>query len=367
MDAQHMKHQKRTLHLSFRGWLLTILVLLILVVAYFIVADRITPSTNDAHVQAYVVQIAPQVSGRVIKIYVKDNRHVTRNAPLFTVDPRPYAHEAQKLGAMLVQVQHKIKQLKTTLTITKELIKQRQADLIYAKEHFNEFRRLVKEGAAARIKLQQFTDQLTEKKERLRQAKSLLLKTQQKLSALVKGKHASVKIVMAQLATAKLHLSETTVYAPFDGIVSNMRLTHGGYANIGTPILTLIASHVWWVVANIKENNLSRITIGDPVDVSFSIYPGETFPATVDSLGRGVNLLEGTPKQYLPHIKKTANWVRLAQRFPVKIKLTHYNMKKYPLNNGATALVTIYTDKAGFIHGMGYVIHRIRSFFNYIV
>ena len=121
------------------------------------------------------------------------------------------------------------------------------------------------------------------------------------------------------------------------------------------------------VYTNIKENNLTRVRPGQPVDVSFNLYPGKVFPGEVESIGRGVNLFQDVPNQYLPYVKKTPNWVRLAQRFPVKIKLIHYPAKQYPLNSGATALVTIYTDPTGFLHALAYVVHRIRSFFSYVV
>ena len=148
---------------------------------------------------------------------------------------------------------------------------------------------------------------------------------------MVGGNHARVKIVMAQLATARLHVSETTVRAPFSGFVTNMPLTRGSYAKVGTSILTLIASDAWWVVANIKENNLTRVRTGQPVDVSFNLYPGKVFPGVVESIGRGVNLFQNVPKQYLPYVKKTPNWVRLAQRFPVKIKFPSVKIFRFLL------------------------------------
>lgn len=357
---------KSKYHLSFRFWLLCLIVLIILLITYFVIADRITPSTDDAYAEAYVVQLSPQVAGRVTGIYVINNTHVKKGEKLFTIDPRPFRHRIHRLEAQLVTAKHVIKQLETELKITAELIKQREGDLVYAQQHYSEVQQLVEEGAVAKLREQQLTANLIERRELLRQAKSHYIKVQQKLSAMIDGKHAGVKKVMAELALEKWYLSETTVYAPFDGTIINMRLARGTYAKIGTPVVTIISEYRWWVVANIKENNLGLVRPGQHVDVSFSIYPNKTFDGEVESVGRGVNFLKKIPDQYLPHVEKTINWVRLAQRFPVRIKLVSFDVKKYPLKSGTTALVTIYTDKSGFFHAMAYWVHRMRSFYAYI-
>jgi len=351
---------------SIRQWVLLILGLLAILATYFVLSDHITPNTSDAYLQAYVSQMAPQVDGRVVDIYVQNNTFAKKGTPLFKVDPRIYKHQASLFSAELVTATQQVKALKAQIVQADESIKQHQANFKYAKIFYNDMRVLAREDAVPILNMQQALDGLRVAQERVEQAYTEKVRLQETLGPVIKGEYAIINIAKANLATAKLKLSETIVYAPSDGFVTNMSLFKGAYASIGTPVITFIATNEWWIVANIKENNLSRIKAGQSVDVAISNYPGMTFTGEVESIGYGVNLTPAVAPNYLPFIQKTANWVDLAQRFPVRIKLIDFDAYKYPLRVGSTTYVTIYTDKLGFIHGISYLVHRIISYWQYV-
>lgn len=351
--------------LSIRVWIHILLLILVFVLVISVVTGYYTPSTSDAYLQANVVQIAPQVEGHVTRLYVKNNMFVKKRQRLFQIDPRPYRYQVEKLKAKLAEATGKIKQLKLDVVAGQSKIRQKQADFSLAQRNFKRLSILAKSRAIPIETLNTAKDQLTEKRAELFQAKISLHKIQQQLTSMSGGEHSSVQIVKVELAHAKLQLSETNIYAPNSGYIINMNLSAGGYAKIGSPVLTFIAQKNWWVVANIRENSLGRIKVGQHVDVNIQNYPGITFEGRVESIGYGVNLNKDVPPIFLPHIEKTTHWVSLAQRFPVNIKLINFNIRKYPLRVGATVRVTLYT-----IHGpiawIAFFLQRLASYWGYI-
>ncbi len=145
----------------------------------------------------------------------------------------------------------------------------------------------------------------------------------------------------------KLERSAVLVRAPSAGEVVGLFVRPGSYVQEGVGQLILVVNDSWWIQANIKENNLSRIKVGQPVLVSLAMYPGEIFKAKVIGIGGGVSSSQAAVGGEFPYIKKTHNWVRLSQRFPVALAFTDLP-KGYPLRIGASADVTILTTTNGF-------------------
>ena len=117
---------------SFRFWLLVFLALLTALVAYYVAADRSTPLSTDAYVQAYVVQIAPEVPGRVVRLYVADNQTVRAGEPLFELDPRPFEHKVALLTAKLAETEQHVRQLGTELAAARAEKKKAEAEAEFA-------------------------------------------------------------------------------------------------------------------------------------------------------------------------------------------------------------------------------------------
>lgn len=163
-----------------------------------------------------------------------------------------------------------------------------------------------------------------------------------------KNGHNNPALLMAQskLNEAKLDLQYTTIKSPSAGTITNLHTTVGNYANLGKIQMALVLDKHWFIFANIKENNLGSIKVGNQAKVILNSYPKYTLHGRVASISNGVAHAPGIPDNYLPYVKKTHDRVRLAQRFPVQIQLNDSQaLHNIVLLNGMSAMVTIYTRK----------------------
>ncbi len=338
-------------------------VLLILFIIYYIWADRITPSTNDAYVEAHVVQIAPRVAGRVSLVAVRNNQKVKQGQLLFKLDNEVFVHAINDRKAKLKQAQELVQQYQAQLKAAQAIIKKAQADMAYDKREYDAYKVLTKEGAVSVLKGQQLLTRYRDSQQAVRNAKQGMLNIKRVLEQ-QNGQYAQVAAAKALYNQALQNFSDTKVLAPFDGRVVFLRVSPGMYAEAATPVMALIDERRFWVIARIKENNLSRVKPGQLVDVSPELYPNYIMQGTVKSIGYGVNLYNTVPPVWMPHIPPTRNWVRLAQRFPVEIDIKQ--QPGYPLRVGGTVLVTIYTEQSGFLRWASSVRQRIESWLQYI-
>src|SRR5262249_15143796 len=162
------------------------------------------------------------------------------------------------------------------------------------------------------------------------------------------SEHALVAEVEAQLASARLDLDWTSVYAPCDGLITDLQLRVGAYTHTGRAAMTLIDTSRWLVVANYRENALVRVREGQPAGVAFGGSRGQVFSAGVVSVGWGVNQGQGVPSGQLPDVKVPGSWVPPAQRFQVRLTLD--DPGAVPLLVGMTGSVAVYTDPEGALN-----------------
>lgn len=336
---------------SIRFWILAAIGLVIFLLAYYVVADRITPFTSDAYVQAFVVQIAPQVNGPVIKVYVDNGSIVKQGDPLFEIDPRPFQHRVDNLRALLVQTEASIKQIESQLEAQLQIIKEREADVHLAQKSYDRISKLAADSFAAQQRLDEATDDLRSRTALHNKAKVERTRLEQRLDAIIDDEHAEVKQVKADLANAELKLSETTVYAPVDGIVDNVQLRVGTYIHIGEAVLSFVDTTRWWIVANYQENALSVIQPGQKVGLSYFMYPGEIYSGTVESIGWGVGQGQGLATGVLPVIENPVAWIALSQRFQVRIKPNDLGPDR-PLRIGASVRTVVFTKDSGVMAGL---------------
>ncbi len=350
--AEHKtKGWLRTQMSSIRFWVFSLIGLLVLLIIYYIAADRATPFTSDAYVQAYVVQISPQVEGQVVQVHVQNGSQVKKGAPLYQVDARPYQHKVDNLRALLVQTQAEIKQLESQLDAQKAIIQQREADVHLANKTYDRISKLAQDSFAAQQQLDNVTDRVSTKKALLHEANSESEKLEQRLNAMIDGEHAEVRQVKAELAQAELRLSETTVYAPTDGIVDNLQLRVGTYVQIGEGVMSFVDTEKWWIVANYQENALSVIRPGQDVILGYFMYPGRQFTGTVESLGWGISQGQGLPTGDLPTIDSTSSWITFSQRFQVRIDPGQMP-EAAPLRIGATVRTAVLTGDDWLMNGL---------------
>jgi multidrug efflux system membrane fusion protein len=146
----------------------------------------------------------------------------------------------------------------------------------------------------------------------------------------------------AAVKNAQYNLQRCNVYAPFDARVTNLNISEGAYAHIGQQAFTLIDARTWWVIANFRETDLRNIQAGTPVDVYLMSRPGSRFQGVVESIGFGVTpdeSLIGKSSRDLPDVQRSLDWVHLATRFPVRVRIDHPSPDYFRM--GASAMVVI--------------------------
>jgi RND family efflux transporter MFP subunit len=254
------------------------------------------PWTRDGQVRANVVGIAPRVPGPIIQVAVIDNQHVNKGDLLFEIDPADYQ-------AAVDQVKAQVLAASATLT-------QRKQDLDRQTELFDKKVNALKD-------FQDAQDSYDTAKANLAAAK-------------------------ADLVTAELRLSYTKVYATVNGDVTNMNISEGAYASTGVQVMALVDRDSYWIAAYFKETQLRHIAAGDTAIISLMGNEDLPFTGTVRSVGWGIFVTDGSSAEgtaLLPAVSPTIDWVRLPQRFPVRIQVA--NSGRTELRMGQTASVTI--------------------------
>lgn len=361
-----LKSKIKDIQFTPKFWIISIISLIVILIFYYALLDRYTPYTDDAYIQTYVVQVAPQVEGRVVDVFVENNQFVEQGQNLFSIDPRPYEYMVDELKATLVQTQQEVDQLKSAVASAEEGVKQAEADLIYAKRQYNDLVPLAEKNYIAQLELDSALDQLRSQEATLGQAKADLDSARQALEYTIDGEFAIIKETESQLDYAEYKLSRTTVYAPSDGYVTNLQLVSGAYADIGDAVLTFVDDESWWVVANFRENSVGRIKEGQGAEISLSMYPGKIFKSQVENADWGVSAGQGIPSGDLPDVENPENWFKSSQRFPVRLKITNLDEEKYPLRVGATVSVAVFTGGGFILNGLAGLWLRIGSIVNYI-
>jgi membrane fusion protein, multidrug efflux system len=373
-----------------------ILALLLVILA----TDR-NPRTDDASVRANLIEIAPEVSGRLVQLPVKDNAFVKQGELLFAIDPRPFQYALQQAlsdqealeqqiidakrriaaqrsaaDAAAAGVRHSETGIKTagsdvdvakaTISRARAAVAAAEAQLKLATNNLHRIEPLLQKqyvtveqvdqaNTAVRVAqgnydeaqaaLVQAQAQQTQSVLRQQQADALASESQARLG---QAMHTidTVDTLMSQrparaarVDSARLDLERSRVVAPFDAYVTNMNISEGAYARAGSPVFTLIDTRTWYVIANFRESKLKNIHIGTKVDVYLMGHPDRRFNGIVDSVGYGVFPEDGRVVAGLPQIERTLNWVHLSTRFPVRIRVQDPDPQLFRI--GATAVTVV--------------------------
>lgn len=258
------------------------------------------PWTRDGHVRAQIIKITPRVSGPIVELPIHDNQWVQKGDLLFRIDPRTYGLAVEQAEAKLQQAQ------------ASELVKQDQATR--GKELYKKDRGAISQQALVR-------------------KKNDLLVAQ-----------ANVQVAQSNLEKARLDLEFTEVRAPVDGYVTNLLLRYGSQTVANQPALALIDSNSFWVHGYFKETQVEYIRKDNKAVIKLMTYPDAPLEGVVESMGWGIAQQDGAPAaDLLPSINPSFDWIRLAQRIPVRIQLTHIP-DEVDLRVGTSASVFIETE-----------------------
>jgi membrane fusion protein (multidrug efflux system) len=270
--------------------LLTLSVLTVIILCYWLYNSSHI-STDDAYVNANVVQISPRVSGQAIHLYVENNQFVKQGALLFDIDPIPFEIAVNEARA---QYDHDAAQLniaQITAKRTLELVAKKVAS--------------AQEGDVAKATLDSAT--------------------------------AALQLAKANLDRATLNLQYTKITAPTSGWVTNITLRSGNMVEENVPLFALISNSQFWIDANFKETHLNKIHPGQKVDITIDMYPHHHYQGMVESISGG----SGTAFSLLPPQNATGNWVKVTQRVPVRIMMLDLD-PTFPLRIGTSAAVNVH-------------------------
>lgn len=297
------------------------------------------PQTDDAYVRANVVHIAPHVSGPIIELPIQDNQHVRKGDLLFVVDPRPYQAALSMAQAKLDLTNLEINALDNAIDAAKARQAQLEADVRYDQQYLARLLPLLKEQFVTADEVYNARTKLAAAQAAVLNARNEVLKAQNQL-----GQYGDInarrKAAEAAVYDAKLNAGYCYVRAPFDAYVTNLNIASGEYANEGKQVVSLVDNRTWYVMANFRENFLSRIEPGMQAQVYLISYRNHRFRGVVQGVGWALFQENGATVDGLARVAPTLNWVRLSQRFPVRITLEDRD-PKHPFRMGETAVVTI--------------------------
>jgi membrane fusion protein, multidrug efflux system len=297
------------------------------------------PRTDDAYVRANTVGIAPHVSGPIVNLPVVDNQRVSEGDLLFEVDPRPYRHALDKLEARLALTRLDVEAYEEAIRAARAEQARREADAAYARQYLNRIEPLLAKRYVTANDVSSARARVAAEEAAVHNAASEVKRAERQLGQLG-DVNARLKAAEAEVADARLNVEYCSVRAPFDGYVTNLNIAVGEYANQGRQVLSLVDDRVWYVMANFRENFLPHIKPGMIADVFLLAYPNRRFRGRVQGVAWALYQENGATVDGLPAVEPTLNWVRLSQRFPVRIILEERDPDG-PFRMGATAVVTI--------------------------
>jgi membrane fusion protein (multidrug efflux system) len=300
---------------------------------YYLGRNSVT--TDDAYVNAHVVQVSAQVTGPVLTLSVHNNEQVARGALLFAVDPAPFKLHVQDAEQQLALARQGVAERGAAVAQAQAVVAQRKAELASAESRAGRTLRLVSEdvmtheaGDTARTGIDAARAAVAAAEASLRAAEAQL--------GDAGDNNAQVRAAQARLAQAQLDLQHTEVVAPDDGFVTSLNLRPGAIVMADQPLFAFVSTHDWWLDANFKETQLERLRPQQKAELRVDMYPGHVFHGVVDSISRG----SGTAFSLLPAQNATGNWVKVTQRVPVKIVVTDPD-PAFPLRIGTSASVSV--------------------------
>jgi multidrug efflux system membrane fusion protein len=299
----------------------------------------IYPRTDDAYVRANWVGIAPHVSGPITKLPIVDNQYVKQGDLLFVVDPRPYQAALDAAVAKLQLTELDIRALEDSIRTAEADRIRLAADAAYAKQYLDRIEPLLAKHFVTANDVFNARSRVNAAEAAVEGARSDVRKAQNQL-----GQYGNInalrKAAEATVYNAKLNVGYCYVRAPYNGWVTNLNIAEGQYANEGRQVVSLIDDRKWYVIANFRETFMSHIEPGMTAEVFVLAYPNKRFRGRVQGVGWALYQQNGASVEGLPQVEPTLNWVRLSQRFPVRIVLVDRD-PKFPFKTGYTAVVTI--------------------------
>ncbi|WP_158880954.1 efflux RND transporter periplasmic adaptor subunit [Rhodanobacter sp. L36] len=329
---------------SSRGFLLRLLVVVVVVAIigwalWYFFEGRWYEGTDDAYVNGNVVQITPQVPGTVVSIGADDGDLVHAGDVLVQLDPSDAEVSLAQAKANLANTVRKVRGLYSNVNGAQADVAARKTAVDKARADFNRRRALAKSGAISSEELSHASDALTTAESGLIAAQQQYQTSKVLVDDTVVASHPDVQAAAAQLRAAFLDDARATLVAPVDGYVAKRSVQVGQRVMPGAALMAVVPLHGVWIDANFKETQLTKMRLGQPVEISSDVYGGSVkYKGKVQSLGVGT----GSAFSLLPAQNATGNWIKIVQRIPVRIVFTDPNeLDKNPLRLGMSLDVDV--------------------------
>ena len=313
---------------------------------YVVHARSVTPSTDDATIDADVVHVASVVGGRIVNIPVAENARVARGDLLFQIDPVPYRLAVEQARADLgiaraaLDTQRRVLSTQqSTASVAADQIRRASQNLALAQRTVERLTPLAEKGYVPQQQLDQAQTAQHDAVTSLEQARTQHTAAVQAVDT-IEGAEASVHAREAALAIAQHALDDTTVQATHAGRVVGLTVLTGEIVAPSQTLFTLVNDDEWFAVANFREIDLHAIEVGDCVTAFSLIDRTHPIKGVVQGIGAGVLDTDriNLPRS-VPYVERSLNWVRVAQRFPVRVRLE--NPPQNLMRLGASAIVEV--------------------------
>ena len=306
--------------------------------AFYLLVARWHQDTDDAYVQGNVVSIVPQTIGTVIAIDADDGMKVEAGQPLVELDPNDAQVAYDQAVANLAGTVRQVRGLYSSVDAGQADIQARRIAVAQARADVKRREGLVTSGAVSREELAHARDMLAAAEAALSASQGQLARSTALVDATTLQKQPQVQAAASQLRQAYLNLQRASIVAPVSGYVAQRSVQLGQRVQPGTTLMTIVPLEQMWVEANFKETQLTRMRIGQPVEVRADLYGGDvTYEGRIASLGMGT----GSAFSLLPAQNASGNWIKIVQRVPVRIELDPKQLAENPLRIGLSMSVDV--------------------------
>ncbi len=286
-----------------------------------------TQTTDDAYVQADFTFVAPQVSGTVDQVLIKDNQRVQKGDLIATIDNRDFVVALDSAKAQANSAKASVASLQAKLTYQDSLVQQAQAaveadtaSLKLAQLNLKRYTNLATDGSGTVQAREEAQAKLAIQKANLHKNQAGLAAAKQQIEILradIEKAKAVLVQAKARVVDAELKLSYTQITAPIDGMVGQKSVRVGAYVNPGSPLLVVVPLDKVFVSANYRETQLANVKVGQEVEIKVDALPGQILRGYVDSLSPA----SGVSYSAIGAHNATGNFTKIVQRLPVKISL----------------------------------------------